>query len=67
MNVQLLPAALEDIAVLRAAGYRGTGFLLGTEMGRFALVERLLPHVEAYYRAWDAPELAPYTIYNSRR
>ncbi len=43
MNVQLLPAALEDIAVLRAAGYRGTGFLLGTGMGRFVLVERLLP------------------------
>ena len=43
MNVQLLPAALEDIAVLRAAGYRGTGFLLGTEMGRLVLVERLLP------------------------
>ncbi len=43
MNVQLLPAALEDVAVLRAAGYRGTGFLLGTEMGRFVLVERLLP------------------------
>lgn len=43
MNVQLLPAALEDIAVLRAAGYRGAGFLLGAEMGRFVLVERLLP------------------------
>lgn len=43
MNVQLLPAALEDIAVLRAAGYRGTGFLLGAEMGRTFLVERLLP------------------------
>jgi len=43
MNVQLLPAALEEIAFLRASGYRGTGFLLGTEIGRFALVERLLP------------------------
>lgn len=43
MNVQLLPAALEDIAVLRASGYRGTGFLLGAEIGHFALVERLLP------------------------
>ncbi len=32
-----------------------------------ALVERLLPHMEAYYRAWDIPELAPYTVYNSRR
>ena len=25
------------------AGYRGAGLLLGTEIGRFALVERLLP------------------------
>ena len=43
MNVQLLPAALKEIAVLRAAGYRGTGFLLGTAIGRFVLVESLLP------------------------
>lgn len=43
MNLQLLPAALEDIAVLRRSGYRGAGFLLGTVIGRFALVERLLP------------------------
>lgn len=43
MNVQLLPAALEDIAVLRASGYRGAGFLLGTCIGRSILVERLLP------------------------
>lgn len=32
-----------------------------------ALVERLLPHIEAYYRAWDVPELVPYTVYNTRR
>jgi hypothetical protein len=31
------------------------------------LIERLLPHIEAYYRAWDVPELVPYTVYNSRR
>ncbi len=43
MNVQLLPAALKEIEVLRKAGYRGAGFLLGTTIGRFALVERLLP------------------------
>ena len=43
MNVQLLPAALEEIAVLRASGYRGAGFLLGSKIGRFTLVERLLP------------------------
>jgi hypothetical protein len=43
MNVQLLPATLEDIEVLRASGYRGSGFLLGTAIGRSILVERLLP------------------------
>lgn len=39
----------------------------GRSTEQAALVERLLPHVEAYYRAWDIPELAPYTVYNSRR
>jgi len=43
MNVQLLPAALKEIEVLMATGYRGAGFLLGTAIGRFVLVERLLP------------------------
>ncbi len=31
------------------------------------LVARLLPHLEAYYRAWEMPPLEPYTVYNSRR
>ncbi len=31
-----------------------------------ALVERLRPHVEAYYQAWQVPDLAPYTVYNAR-
>jgi hypothetical protein len=31
------------------------------------MVEALLPHVEAYYRDWEMPSLAPYSIYNSRR
>lgn len=42
MNVQVTPAALKEIAVLRAAGYRGTGFLLGSTIGRFVLIEQLL-------------------------
>ena len=33
----------------------------------YASAERLRPHVEAYYRSWETPELAPYTVYNSRR
>ena len=43
MNVQLLPAALKDIGVLRTVGFRGAGFLLGSAIGHFILVERLLP------------------------
>lgn len=42
MNVQVTPAALKEIEVLRATGYRGAGFLLGTVIGRFVLIERLL-------------------------
>jgi hypothetical protein len=42
MNVQVTPAALEEIDVLRATGYRGAGFLLGTGIGRFVLIEQLL-------------------------
>ena len=43
MNVQVTPAVLEEIAVLRASRYRGAGFLLGAAIGRFVLLERLLP------------------------
>jgi cytosine/adenosine deaminase-related metal-dependent hydrolase len=31
------------------------------------IVELLLPEVEAHYRLWEKPELAPYVSYNSRR
>ncbi len=34
---------------------------------RAELVERLLPHLEAYYKAWDLPALEPYSVYNSKR
>ena len=30
------------------------------------LAERLLPHLESYYRAWSHPRPAPFTAYNSR-
>jgi cytosine/adenosine deaminase-related metal-dependent hydrolase len=48
----------EAAAVLGAASY---------PIEDAQLIERLLPHVEAYYQAWDIPELAPYTAYNTRR
>ena len=30
------------------------------------MVERLRGHVEAYYRNWEVPDLAPWTVYNAR-
>ena len=30
------------------------------------LVQRLTPHIEAYYKGWDVPELEPYIRYNAR-
>jgi hypothetical protein len=43
MNVQLTPAALKEISVLRSSGYKGAGFLLGSEIGRFIIIDQLLP------------------------
>jgi hypothetical protein len=43
MKVQLTPAALREISVLRSAGYKGAGFLLGSAMGRFIIIEQFLP------------------------
>jgi len=43
MNVQVTPAALKEIQVLKTTHYRGAGFLLGTSIGRYVLVEQLLP------------------------
>ncbi len=34
---------------------------------RAELVARLLPHLEAYYQAWEMPALEPYSVYNSKR
>lgn len=65
MNVQLLPAALEDIAALRASGYRGAGFLLGTAIGRSILVERLLP-LDFHRAGCDAAHAAAWRQYGER-
>jgi hypothetical protein len=43
MKVQLTPAALREITVLRSSGYKGAGFLLGSTIGRFRIIEQLLP------------------------
>jgi hypothetical protein len=43
MKVQLTPAALREITVLRSSGYKGTGFLLGSTIGRFIIIDQLMP------------------------
>jgi len=57
MKLQLTPAVLREISVLRSSGYKGTGFLLGSAIGRFFIIERLLAldfsrdNGDAVYRA----------------
>ncbi|MEI6614860.1 MAG: hypothetical protein WCL37_08175 [Chrysiogenales bacterium] len=43
MKVQLTPAALREITVLRSTGYKGAGFLLGSTIGHFIIIDQLLP------------------------
>jgi hypothetical protein len=56
---------LFDVA---AAGRELAGRLAGPPFPSEAVAyaERLLPHLEAYYRSWDHGRPAPYTAYNSR-
>ena len=51
-----------------AAGRDLAGRLAATPLPAEAAAhaERLLPHLEAYYRSWDHVRPAPYTAYNSR-
>jgi hypothetical protein len=43
MKVQLTPAVLKEIKVLRTSGYKGAGFLLGSMIGHFIIIDQLLP------------------------
>ena len=48
---------------------RETAEMLGRQTFRSAdagMVERLRGHIEAYYLEWDMPDLAPWTVYNTR-
>jgi len=65
MNVHVTPAALDEIEVLRASGYRGTGFLLGAAIGSFVLLERLLP-LDFDRRGGDSVYLPVYSTYGQR-
>ena len=48
---------------------REAAAMLGRQTFRSAdarMVERLRRHLEAYYRSWEVPDLAPWTVYNTR-
>ena len=49
--------AAEAVAMLAGQPFRSTDA---------RMVERLRGHVEAYYREWEVPDLAPWTVYNAR-
>lgn len=57
MKLQLTPAVLREISVLRSSGHKGAGFLLGSPIGRFIIVDQLLTldfnreNGDAVYRA----------------
>ena len=53
---------LDEVAAEAAAMLAGQPFR--SENAR--MVERLREHVEAYYREWEVPDLAPWTVYNAR-
>jgi len=42
MKLQLTPSALREITVLRSAGYKGTGFLLGSTIGHYIFIDQLM-------------------------
>ena len=50
-------AAAEAVAMLADQPFRSADA---------RMVARLREHVEAYYRDWEVPELAPWTVYNAR-
>jgi len=43
MTIRLTPLAQRQLRLLRKTGFRGEGLLLGTILGKFLLVESLLP------------------------
>ena len=57
MKVQLTPAVLKEINVLRSSGYKGTGFLLGSVIGHFIIIDQLI----ALDFNWDSAD----TVYRS--
>ncbi len=43
MKVRLLPLARSTLDLLSAAGFKGSGFLLGSSIGRHLLVRQIVP------------------------
>ena len=53
---------LDEVAAEAAAMLAGQPF----RSADARMVERLRGYVEAYYRDWEVPDLAPWTVYNAR-
>ncbi len=58
------PTRFDEPAAARALAERLSATPFPSEEAAFA--RRLLPHLEAWYKAWAKPRPAPYTSYNSR-
>lgn len=59
-----MPTKFDLIEVGRALAERLNAESIPADLA--TQVERLLPHLEAYYRGWEEPEPVPYIAYNSR-
>ena len=58
------PTRIDEAAAGRALAERLSGAPHPAEAAAFA--DRLLPHLETYYRDWKRPRPVPYVAYNSR-
>ena len=59
-----LPTRFDFIGAAEELGRRLSETAVDTEFA--ALYTELRPHIEAWYAAWPAPELEPWSIFNSR-
>lgn len=59
-----LPTRFDFLAAAEELGSRLRETQVDTEFA--ALYTELRPHVEAWYAAWPAPELEPWSVFNSR-
>jgi cytosine/adenosine deaminase-related metal-dependent hydrolase len=59
-----LPTKFDFVGVAEELGHRLAEAPIDTEFA--ALYTELRPHIEAWYAAWPAPDLEPWSVFNSR-